>query len=115
MAGLRVPMHENKRTQAPGAQSCKAFALGQRGPTEVVRRAGLVCLLSKQQSARLFLPPRWAQGRHFCVAPASECSKKEGAPGLLIPLHSHPEQVGGFKENGFCFLHTSLPPSHTEA
>ena len=74
-----------------------------------------MCLLSKQQSARLFLPPRWAQGRHFCVAPASECSKKEGAPGLLIPLHSHPEQVGGFKENGFCFLHTSLPPSHTEA
>ena len=50
MAGLRVPMRENKRTQAPGGQSCKAFALGQRGPTEVVRRAGLVCLLSKQQS-----------------------------------------------------------------
>lgn len=48
MAGLRVPMRENKRTWAPGGQSCKAFALGPGGPTEVA--GGPVCLLSKQQS-----------------------------------------------------------------
>lgn len=59
MAGLRVPMRENKRTQAPGGQSCKAFALGQGG-------AG-VPSLQAAEPARLFLPSCWAQGRHLWV------------------------------------------------
>ena len=40
---VKTPMSVSRWTQ-----SCKAFALGQGGPTEVMRRA--VCLLSKQQS-----------------------------------------------------------------
>lgn len=66
MAGLRVPMRENKRTRAPGGQSCKAFALGPGGPTEVAGGAG-VPSLQAAEPARLFLPSGWAQGRHLWV------------------------------------------------